>query len=185
MTTCWAHLCTQTPPRQWELGPCFLDLDSRRASDLHKRLHCPQRLAGPGLGCFHLVIHSPSTRRPFYPNQLLRSPSCTAEVWDYSKYLGNAGKWRAGLRGKEFSYKRQVPITLYLFYSIYPCFGLLVAQRLKCLPAMREIWAPSLGREDPLEKEMATYSSILAWRIPQTEQPGGLQSTGSQGVGHD
>ena len=43
----------------------------------------------------------------------------------------------------------------------------------------------SLSREDPLEKEMATYSSILAWRIPWTEEPGGLQSTGSQRVGHD
>ena len=43
----------------------------------------------------------------------------------------------------------------------------------------------SLGQEDPLEKEMATHSSILAWRIPWTEQPGGLQSTGSQRVGHD
>ena len=43
----------------------------------------------------------------------------------------------------------------------------------------------SLGREDPLEKEVATHSSILAWRIPWTEEPGGLQSTGSQRVGHD
>ena len=61
----------------------------------------------------------------------------------------------------------------------------MVAQRLKCLPAMRETWVQSLGWEDPLEKEMATHSSILAWRIPWTEEPGGLQSTGSQRVGHD
>ena len=61
----------------------------------------------------------------------------------------------------------------------------LVAQRLKHLPAMRETWVRFLGREDPLEKEMATHSSILAWRIPWTEEPGGLQSTGSQRVGHD
>ena len=61
----------------------------------------------------------------------------------------------------------------------------LVAQRLKCLPAMRETWVQSLGQEDPLEKEMATYSSILAWRIPWTEESVGLQSTGSQRVGHD
>ena len=61
----------------------------------------------------------------------------------------------------------------------------LVAQRLKCLPPMRETWVRSLGQEDPLEKEMATYSSILAWRIPWTEAPGRLQSTGSQRVGHD
>ena len=59
------------------------------------------------------------------------------------------------------------------------------AQRLKRLPPMRETWVRSLGREDPLEKEMATHSSILAWRIPWTEEPGRLQSTGSQRVGHD
>jgi len=61
----------------------------------------------------------------------------------------------------------------------------MVAQRLKHLPAMWETWVWSLGREDPLEKEMATHSSILAWRIPWTEEPGGLQSTGLQRVGHD
>ena len=54
----------------------------------------------------------------------------------------------------------------------------LVAQRLKHLPAMWETWVRSLGWEDPLEKEMAAYSSILAWRIPWREQPGRLQSTG-------
>ena len=60
-----------------------------------------------------------------------------------------------------------------------------MAQRLKCLPARRETWVQSLGGEDPLEKEMATHSSILAWRIPWTEEAGRLQSTGSQRVGHD
>ena len=61
----------------------------------------------------------------------------------------------------------------------------LVAQRLKPLPAMQETWVRSLGPEDPLEKEMATHSSILAWRIPWMEEPGGLQSMESQRVGHD
>ena len=51
----------------------------------------------------------------------------------------------------------------------------MVAQGLKCLPVMQETWVRSLGREDPLEKEMATLSSILAWIIPWTEEPGGLQ----------
>ena len=60
-----------------------------------------------------------------------------------------------------------------------------LAQRLKCLPAMWENWVQSLGREDPVEKEMATDSSILAWRIPWMEEPGGLQSMGSQRVRHD
>ena len=59
-----------------------------------------------------------------------------------------------------------------------------MAQRVKRLSAMQETWVRSLGREDPLEKEMATHSSILAWRIPWTEEPGGLQSIGSQKVGH-
>ena len=61
----------------------------------------------------------------------------------------------------------------------------LVAQLVKSLPAMWETWVQSLGWEDPLETEMATYSSILACRIPSTEEPGGLQSTGSQRVGHN
>ena len=60
-----------------------------------------------------------------------------------------------------------------------------MAQRLKRLPAVQETWVRSLGREDPLEKEMATHSSILAWRISWAEEPGGLQSTELQRVGHD
>ena len=61
----------------------------------------------------------------------------------------------------------------------------LVAQRLKHLPPMRETRVQSLGWEDPLEKEMATHSSTLAWRIPWMEEPGRLQSMGSQRVGQD
>ena len=61
----------------------------------------------------------------------------------------------------------------------------LVAQRLKHLPPLRETWVQSLGREDPLEKEMAIHSSTLAWKIPWTEEPDRLQSMGSQRVGHD
>ena len=61
----------------------------------------------------------------------------------------------------------------------------LVAQRLKHLPATWETWVRSLGQEDPLKKEMATQTSILAWRIPWIEEPGGLQSMGLQRVRHD
>ena len=61
----------------------------------------------------------------------------------------------------------------------------LVAQMVKRLPAMRETWVQSLGQEDPLEKEMATHSSTLAWKIPWMDKPGRLQSMGSQRVGHD
>ena len=55
----------------------------------------------------------------------------------------------------------------------------------KNFPAMQEIWVQSLGQEGPLEKEMATHCSTLAWRIPWTEEPGGLQSRGSQRVRND
>ena len=65
------------------------------------------------------------------------------------------------------------------------CYASLVAQRVKCLPTVQETWVRSLGREDPLEKEMTTHSSTLVWKIPWTEKSGRLQSMGSQRVGHD
>ena len=61
----------------------------------------------------------------------------------------------------------------------------LVAQSVKSLPAMQETWVQSLCREDPLEKKIATHSSVLTWRIPWAEEPGRLQSMGSQRVGHN
>ena len=61
----------------------------------------------------------------------------------------------------------------------------LVSQMVKRLPAMRETWVQSLGLEDPLEVDMATHSSTLAWKIPWMEESGRLQSMGSQRVGHD
>ena len=61
----------------------------------------------------------------------------------------------------------------------------LVAQTVKNPPAMQETWVSSLGWEHPLDKGMATHSSILAWRIPWPEEPGNLQSMGSQRVGHN
>ena len=69
---------------------------------------------------------------------------------------------------------------------MYTSIGLnLVAQIVKNLPVMQETQVHSLGWEDPLDKGMATHSSILAWRHPWTEEPGGLQSMGLQRVGHD
>ena len=77
---------------------------------------------------------------------------------------------------------------------VYTCLGpaslsgkstSLVTQMVKRLPTMRETWVQSLGWEDLLEKEMATHSSILAWKILWTEEPGRQQSMGSQRVGHD
>ena len=61
----------------------------------------------------------------------------------------------------------------------------LVAQRVKCLPAIQETWVPSMGREDPLEKEMATHSNTFAWKMPWTEEPGRLHSVRLQRVLHD
>ena len=64
-------------------------------------------------------------------------------------------------------------------------FMIAIVMMIKRLSAMRETWVGSLGREDPLEKEMAIHSSTLVWKIPWTEEPGRLQSMGSQRVGHD
>ena len=73
-------------------------------------------------------------------------------------------------------------------FDIEPSFIIrasLVAQLVKNLPAVWETWVQSLGWEDALEKGKATYSNILAWRIPGTREPGGLPSMGSHRVGHD
>ena len=72
-----------------------------------------------------------------------------------------------------------------LIPSALPSWASLVAQMVKNLPVMQETWVQCLGQKDPLEKGIATHSSILAWRIPWTEEPGGPQSMGLQRVGHD
>ena len=78
------------------------------------------------------------------------------------------------------------PLIFLFVYIVLPFLGLsLVAQLVKNPPAIRDTWLPSLGWEDPLEKGKATHSSILAWRIPWIEEPGGLQSKGSQRIRHD
>ena len=71
------------------------------------------------------------------------------------------------------------PLTS-LIRALYILGASMVVQTVKHLPAMQETWVQSLGQEDPLEKEMATHSSTLAWKIPWMEEPGGLQSMGSQ-----
>ena len=83
----------------------------------------------------------------------------------------NSWVWK--IHGEGIGYPQQ-----YSWYSF-------VAQLVKNLPALRETWVQSLGQEDPLEKEMATQSSIPAWRIPWTEEPGGLRSTASQRVRYE
>ena len=75
--------------------------------------------------------------------------------------------------------------TIFSVFNNHHIRDSLVAQSVKNFPAVQEIRVQSLGWEDPLEKEMAIHSSILAWKISWTEEPGGLQSMGSQRVGHD
>ena len=82
-----------------------------------------------------------------------------------------------------------VQITVYLdeagLNGAFTIFSSLVAQTVKCLPTMQETWVQSLSREDLLEKETATHSSILAWEIPWVEEPGGLHFMGLQKVRHN
>ena len=102
-------------------------------------------------------------------------------VWEGELYSHADGAWWT-----PYTFGFLAINKLTIFIHIYTESGAsLVAQRLKCLPAMWETRVRSLGREDPLEKEMATHSRILAWRTPWTEKPGGLQSMGSQRVGHE
>ena len=76
----------------------------------------------------------------------------------------------------------QETVTMSILIFILGFRASLLAQMVKNMPAMQETWVQSLGREDMLEKGMATHSNILTWRIPLTEEPGGLQSTRLQRV---
>ena len=82
---------------------------------------------------------------------------------------------------------RAGPVFWIFILTIYkgPTRASLVAETVKNPPAMQETWVRSLGQEDPLEREMATHSSPLVWKIPWTEEPGRLQSMGLQRIGHD
>ena len=109
-------------------------------------------------------------------------PSLIAVARTFRTMLNNSGEGGhpcllPDVRGNAFSFS---PLRI-----VFAVRASLVAQRLKRLPAMWETWVQSLGREDPLKKEMATHSCIHAWKIPWMEKPGGLQSVGSQRVGHD
>ena len=86
-------------------------------------------------------------------------------------------------RSSDFSSAASSPLLALIERKVV--WASLVAQRVKCLPAMWETWVQSQSWEDPPEKEMATHSSTLAWKIPWTEEPSRLQSKGSQRVRHD
>ena len=121
-----------------------------------------------------------------------------ANIYSSSKYAfrvaHNFGMlWKQGVSVAE---KKPIltPCLIFLltyftsYYFMYPLtnyWASLVAQMVKCLPAMWETWVRFLAREDPLEKEMAIHSSTLAWKIPWMEEPDRLQSMGSQRVGYD
>ena len=87
------------------------------------------------------------------------------------------GAWQVTVHGVT---KRWTRLSNKQTSHMYGLFINMVAQTIKNLPAMQETWVRSLGWEDPLEKGMANHSSILVWRIPWTEEPGGLHSMGSQ-----
>ena len=98
--------------------------------------------------------------------------------------------WTSGVHGSRTTPQRIFIILLqihHLYSNISRTWASLVAQTVKNLPIMQETWVRSLGQEDPLEKWMANHSSILVWRIPWTEKPGGLLPTieGSHRVRHD
>ena len=109
----------------------------------------------------------------FYPFALLSLRVTTT-------YLRILTSSRCSRNVRSFSWRMVTLLFHFLYKGTFP-----VAQTVKNLPVMRETQVWFLGREDPLEKGMATYSSILAWRIPWTKEPGGPQSMGSQRAGHN
>ena len=96
------------------------------------------------------------------------------------KSHGRRSLVQATAHGVAKSQTRLSNFTLYIFINMD-----FMTQTVKNLPAMQETWVPSLGQEDPLEEKMAIHSSTLAWKIPWTEEPGGLPSMGWQRVGHN
>ena len=140
------------------------------------------------LGAFDvsLKLHSakPALTVFYFQGQLWEDSRATSLPYTIQSLLNTVGEaW-----GPHSASFRQL-VKLFLqpadaFYFII-LRALLVARTVKSPSAMQDIWVQFLGQEDPLEEGMATYSSILAWRIPWTEEPDGLQSLGSQRVGHD
>ena len=116
-----------------------------------------------------LLFQSPGHIKEF----CLKNTSFPRNNWP--QYLGNGPQFSSGVKS-DFTQRSE--------HSALPSSSL-VAQTVKNLPEGPEMWVQSLGQEDPLEKEKAAHSSILAWRIPWTEEPGGVQATGSKRVGHD
>ena len=118
-------------------------------------------------------------------NNLYCRNSSICQIWAHHFGWRKEAVWvqflvREDLLSSSVCTHRSPPLPAHNFF-----FDPLVAQTVKSLPAMQQTQVQSLSWEDPMEREMAAHSSILAWKIPQMEEPGRLQSTGSQRVEHD
>ena len=140
--------------------------------------------------CVRTISWTPSSWQVSVPSQ--RYPPHVPPSPPATRYVQTTGPFWPP-EAMEFA-----PFSLWVFWSLHvrgwwlqfralvsPEELSLVAQTVKSLPAVRETQVRSLAQEDPLEKEMATHSRIRAWKIPQPEESGGLQSMGSKRVGHD
>ena len=132
--------------------------------------------------CDFGATQSPSSKSHFYRNQLVIHCLLLAIAFYICRFT--TLNWEEPRFFFRYRLSHQGSL-LWLNATIEDPRTSLVAQTVENLPAVLETWVQSLGWEDPLEKEMETHSSILAWRIPRTEEPGGLQSMKSQRVGHD
>ena len=151
----------------------------------------PHNRSTPGLPVYHQLpkstqIHAHWVGDAIQPSHPLSSPSPLPSIFPSIRVSSNETWKRPWKRPCGYSaFKRSrflLPPGLLFCWLVYAS---LVAQRVKCLPTMQETRVQSLGREDPLEKGMATHSSTIAWKIPWTEKPGRLQSMGSKRVRHD
>ena len=165
-------------------SPLITDTQIRTQTNMHLDLH-PRKAKFRDLGymyhilgdkrspCMYTNICSRGKLHLILRNRHLKIKNKCDQFWKLDSPI-----WH---QGRQFSSTNWLQI---IFLSTRLGASLL-AQRLKCLPGMQETQLRSLGREDPLEKEMATHYSTPAWKIPWTEEPGGLQSMGMQRVGHD
>ena len=130
---------------------------------------CPCNSPGEKIG----VGSIPFTRGSFQP----RDQSCISHIAVRFFTIWSTRKATVSVVVYMFWISGRVQVLVFLVIA-YSCEASLIAQSVKNLPAVQETWVRFLGWEGPLEKEMATHSSILAWKIPWTEEPGGLQSMG-------
>ena len=153
------------------------------------RLRCPWGSPGKntGVGCQFLLQCMKVKVKSLSRVRLLATPWTTAYQAPPSMGFSRQEYWvgcHCLLRAEGWMLRKPF-IASSFWFVISITLGFPGGAVVKNLLAMRETWVRSLGQEDPSEKEMATHSGILAWKIPWTEEPGGLQSMGSQRVGHD